>query len=368
MHAFRDFALEESWLETPSQRIMERSVLELARYTKYPGTPNYDAVLPIFDSIRNAYANDVRGEDLWLRLVGEIHYNDPDSCSRYDLCEWYAGEDFNANFRAALFNDTLSCSMSACPADSIDILSQDLQPDELDTACRRLPDHAEYFHSLFETNCMPVRDDYNDQVEIYVFKNRASCLDMESAAFGENPGSCAGIYYEDDPSDRDTVARVIVTEFTADENPLDPELAVWNFEHEFGHYLDARFNRHGGFRGRDDSIQWWIEGFAEYFAAETSPYIGLPAYLTSFSLTDIMLRSHSLRTPYADRHLAVRFFLENHRDFIDTLLAYTRDGDWEAYRSHLTTEAPKYEAEFESWLRQGSGNAAGKQGISNGGS
>lgn len=350
MHAFRDFVLEERWLETSSHRMMERSALELGRYSKYPGTANYDAVLPILDSVRNAYENDVRGEGLWLRVVAQINYDDPENCSRYGLCEWYAGEGFNANFRATLFDNALNCPNTAPPSDSIAVMSQDLTAEELDTACRRLHDHAEYFHTLFETNYTPVRDDFNDRLEVFVFKDGTSCEDMESAAFGPRPDSCSGIYYENDPSDRDTVARVILTEYTPDENPLDPELAVWNFEHEFGHYLDGRFNRYGAFRGQDDNIHWWTEGFAEYFAAETSRYIGLPPFRTSYSLTDILLRSDSLRTPYRDRHLAVRFFMDNHRGFIDTLMGYTRTGDWDAYASHLTSEGPKYQAEFEQWL------------------
>ena len=353
MHAFRDFVLEERWLGTSTQRIMERSVLELGRYTMYPDTTNYEAVLPIFESVRNAYANDVRGEGLWLRLVAQINFDDPDNCARYHLCEWYAGEGFNANFREMLFSNTLNCPRPPSPADSFAILSQDLRPDELDTTCRRLHGHAEYFHALFRTNYMPVRDDFNDRLEVFVFRDGVSCEDFESAAFGGHPDSCSGIYYEGDPSDRNTVARMIVTEFTSDENPLDPELAIWNFEHEFGHYLDGRFNRYGGYRGRDDNIHWWTEGIAEYFAAETSPYIGLPTYATSFSLTDILLHSGSIPTRYADRHLAVRFFMDKHREFIDTILVFMRLGDWDAYTSHLMSEAPKYEADFRSWLNQG---------------
>ena len=353
MHALRDFVLEERWLETSSQRIMERSALALGRYTRYPGTTNYDSVLPIFESVQNAYQNDARGEGLWLRLVAEIDYNDPDNCSRYHLCEWYAREGFSANFRAKLFGNVLNCPSTACPADSIGIMSQDLQSDELETACRRLRDHAEFFHALFKTNCAPVREDFNNRLEVFVFKDGVSCEDLESGAFGGDADSCSGIYYEDDPSNRDTEARMIVTEYTPDENPRDPELAVWNFEHEFGHYLDGRYNRYGPYRGEDDSIHWWTEGFAEYFAAENSRYIGLPRFRTSFSLTDILLHSDSLSTSYADRHLAVRFLMDNHREFVDTLLDYTRSGDWDAYRSQLASEGPRYEAEFRSWLDRG---------------
>ena len=65
-------------------------------------------------------------------------------------------------------------------------------------------------------------------------------------------------------------------------------------------------------------------------------------------------RKPFVHQPFAmDRHLTVRFFMDKHRQFVDTILVYMRSGDWDAYRSHLTSEAPKYEADFRSWLNQG---------------
>lgn len=353
LEVLRDFVLDERWLDTSSQWIMERSVLELGRYSKYPGTANYDRLPAIVSAVRNEYASGVRGESVWLRLVAEIDYNDPDSCTRYDLCAWYGGEGFHANFRAVLFDDTLECPMAACPAESISIQSQDLRPEELQLACRRLHDHGGYFQELFDTGCVPVRDDVNSRLEIFVFSDGRSCEDLESGAFGRFPDACSGIYYEGDPSSTDTVAQMIATEYTADENPADPELAIWNFEHEFGHYLDGRYNRYGGYRGGIDSIHWWTEGFAEFFAEQTSPYIGLPRFESPYSLTDTMLHSDSIPTRYRHRHLAVRFVMSRHRAFIDELLGFMRRGEYDAYTSHIRSEAPKYETEWQQWLAEG---------------
>ena len=350
VHAFRDFALDERWLGTSSQWIMQRSVIELGRYFKYKNTTNYRYVLPIVHSVITTYRNRPEAKDILLRLVGEIHYNDSGNCERYGLCDWYAGSGFNANFRAALFTDTLACPVNACSGDSITVHAQSLEPDKLATACQRLYAEGQAFQPLFDTGCTPVADDRNNHLDVYVFNDGDSCEDMESAAFGRNVDTCSGIYYEHDPSDPNSSAQIVVTEYTADEYPRDGELAIWNFEHEYAHYLDGRFNRHGPYRGHDPSVHWWTEGFAEYLAAEVSPYIDLPRCESPYSLTETLLRSGSIPTRYRHRHLAVRFLMANHRDFVNTLLEFMRRGDYAAYTAHMVAEAPKLEDEWRAWL------------------
>ena len=350
VHAFRDFALDERWLGTSSQWIMQRSVIELGHYFKYKNTTNYRYVLPIVHSVITTYRNRPEAKDILLRLVGEIHYNDSGNCERYGLCDWYAGSGFNANFRAALFTDTLACPVNACSGDSITVHAQSLEPDKLATACQRLYAEGQAFQPLFDTGCTPVADDRNNHLDVYVFNDGDSCEDMESPAFGRNVDTCSGIYYEHDPSDPNSSAQIVVTEYTADEYPRDGELAIWNFEHEYAHYLDGRFNRHGPYRGHDPSVHWWTEGFAEYLAAEVSPYIDLPRCESPYSLTETLLRSGSIPTRYRHRHLAVRFLMANHRDFVNTLLEFMRRGDYAAYTAHMVAEAPKLEDEWRAWL------------------
>ena len=353
LHAFRDFALDAQWLGTNSHWIMDRSAIELGRYPKYKETPNYDYVVPVIETVLATHRKNAAAKSVWLRLIAEIDFNDHDGCERYQLCHWYAGEGFNANFRDALFAEQLNCATSACPADTVSLYAQDLGQDKLGLACQRLQSHAAFFHDLFETDCEPVPDDVNNHLEIFVFNDGRSCEDLESAAFGRNPDSCSGIYWEGDPSEAETVARFVATEYTLDENPRDPDLAIWNFEHEYAHYLDGRYNRYGPYRGRDSSIHWWTEGLAEYFAAEVSPYIGLPEFRSPHSLSDTLLYSGRIPTRYAHRHLAVRYFMENRRDFVDTLLNYMRAGEFIRYTVYVAAEAAKYEPEWQAWLRSG---------------
>ena len=352
--AFRDFVLDERRLNTNSHWIMDRSAIELGRYSKYRGTSNYDYVVPIVESVLATYGNNASGNSIRLRLIAEIDYNDGDRCARYGLCDWYAGDGFNANFREALFVQKLECPANACSADTITVHAEDLGQGKLALACRRLEHHGRVFHSMVDTDCEPVPGDANRHLEVFVFNDGRSCEDLESAAFGRNPDSCSGIYWEGDwegdPSNPETRARFVATEYTADENPRDPELAIWNFEHEYGHYLDGRYNRHGPYRGSDPSINWWSEGFAEYFAAEVSPHIRLPVFQSPYSLSDTLLHSGSIPTRYAHRHLAVRYLMQNRRDFIETLLRYMRLGEYGKYTRHMADEAPKYEAAWRTWL------------------
>ncbi len=60
VHAFRDFALNERWLGTSSQWIMQRAATELGRYSRYKGTMNYRYVLPIIQSVITTYRGRAR--------------------------------------------------------------------------------------------------------------------------------------------------------------------------------------------------------------------------------------------------------------------------------------------------------------------
>lgn len=106
----------------------------------------------------------------------------------------------------------------------------------------------------------------------------------------------------------------------------------------------------GGYRS-DPTLDWWIEGFAEYFAAESSAYIDPPERDAPYTLLETLLESGSIPTEYSHRHLAVRFLLENHRDFIDQLLVLTRQGNYEEYVAAMKAAAPGLEDEWQAWLR-----------------
>ena len=341
------------WLGTSSQWAMEALALELGRYTKYPNTRSYSYVAPKIRSLVETYAKDAAARPVWLRLVAEVHYNElyeHNNCADYGLCDWPQGAEFNAHFRDRLFVDAMPCPKNFCPNDTIAIRAQSLTQDELALACRRLDDYSARFHRLFDTDCDPVQDDHNSHLDIFVFNDGDSCEAFQAAAFHRSADSCSGIYWEGDPGDPSNWARFVATEYAADENPPDPDLAIWNFAHEYAHYLDGRYNRRGGYR-EDENLVWWIEGFAEYFAAEADPYVSRPRRdQPPYSLSDILLHSGSIPTKYVHRHLVARFYMENNRRIVDLLLAHMRQGDYAGYATRLERHADGPHGDWDEWL------------------
>ena len=108
-----------------------------------------------------------------------------------------------------------------------------------------------------------------------------------------------------------------------------------------------------GTRGEVDSLHWWTEGIAEYVAALVSPHLDPPPFETPYTLAQLLLHSDSLRTRYGYRHLAVRFFMEHHRAFVDIIVGHMRRGELDAYRAFLEREVGRYSDAWDTWLRTG---------------
>ena len=352
--ALRDFVLDPAWLGSRSQRIMERAALEVARFSLYPGTANYGRLPPAVRSIRDRYEGGDHEKTILLRVVGEIHVGDPANCARYGLCDWYAGGGFEARFRRELFSERRSCTVNFCAGDTVAVHSQDLDADELGAACRRLNDHSRAFASMFETRCTPVPNDANAHLDFFVFTDGASCEDMEWAAGFFD--SCSGIFYEGEPDAPGSVS--VLTEKEPGDPLIDPELAIWNFEHEYAHHLDGRYNRYGGYSD-DPAHHGWIEGIAEYFANTVTEYHHGKGYCEStHSLTDTMLRSGSIPTSYNQRHIAIRFLMENWRPFVDRILPLMRQGRYDEFKAYTARQIPRVETAWETWIESGCVNAS----------
>lgn len=350
--ALSSLAHDASLLGTLSQRILERSVVELARFSYWPGTSNYERLPETVDAMRRLYAGEARGKAVWLRFAGGINLlREGGDCDRYDLCQWGQGDDFFTRFREELFSSRMACPATACAGDTVTLHSQALTSRELGAACRRLDEQSDLFHSMFSTQCRPVADDRNTHLDYFIYADDASCEDLDGVAF---PGAdtCTGLYFEGNPSDASDGVSAITTEKEPDHDFIDPELAIWNFEHEYAHYLDGRFNLYGGYTG-DPRIEGWSEGFAEYFAKNLDPYHFYASCSSSHSLTETLLRSGSIPTSYNQRHLAIRFLMEKRRPFVDGFLEFLREGRWDEFEAWIGREAPGLEAEFERWLARG---------------
>ena len=157
---------------------------------------------------------------------------------------------------------------------------------------------------------------------------------------------------EGDPSDPENTARFIAYVATwLEDRP------VWNLEHEQVHYLDGRFDMVGSFtdyRVHTHHTVWWAEGLAEYVSKRndngTAVDIGRSRDVMLSEVFPVVYDDGSTMV-YRWSYLAVRFMFERHRDVVDTLLAYFRTGDYDAYRRHLRDEVgTTYDAEWAAWL------------------
>ncbi|EPA0549089.1 collagenase, partial [Vibrio alginolyticus] len=177
----------------------------------------------------------------------------------------------------------------------------------------------------------------------------ASYVDYSSFLFG-NTTDNGGQYLEGDPSKANNTARFVAYRYANGE-----DLSILNLEHEYTHYLDARFNQYGSFSDNlaHGHIVWWLEGFAEYMhykqgyqAAIELIADGKLSLSTVFDTT----YSHDTNRIYRWGYLAVRFMLENHPQDVESLLALSRSGQFEQWAQQVTSLGQQYDAEFERWL------------------
>ncbi len=140
------------------------------------------------------------------------------------------------------------------------IRSQDLTQAQAIEACGVLSAKEADFHQVANTGNQPVADDHNERVEVAVFANNGSYVDYSSFLFG-NTTDNGGQYLEGNPSEAGNVARFVAYRYANGD-----ELSILNLEHEYTHYLDARFNQYGSFSENlaHGYVVWWLEGFAEY--------------------------------------------------------------------------------------------------------
>lgn len=252
----------------------------------------------------------------------------------------------------------------AC-SDTIVIRSQALTEKQLSSACQLLIKQEASFHQLFGTLNKPVADDNNHKMRANVYHSRQDYVDHVTNHF-DVPSDNGGMYLEGLPWKSDNQAEFVAYEKKGQ---------IWNLAHEYVHYLDGRFNLYGDFcLSLHDSHSgpeycpkpaplyphtvWWSEGVAEYISlGDNNPKaIALIGGEQSYKLSEIFNTSYE-KNGGTDRvyrwgYLAVRFMIENHKDKVDTMLGFTRKGDYPRYQALLAGWGTSMDAEFDTWLEQ----------------
>ena len=331
----RDFALKDYMLDTDAQYLIDNAGNNLAQFIRYDTAPIYPEIVSGIQAIFNRYDSYGEGSTVWLATASVISYFD--KCAEFQIC----------GFERELEKRVLSVSHS-CAEVGVDIRAEDLTSAQLARACESMAEVGSRFHQLLNTGRQPVADDYNTNLEVIVFANSDSYVAHSNLFFGNDTDN-GGIYYEGNPAEVDNVARFFA--YVADWLPDKP---VWNLEHEYVHYLDGRFNIHGGF-SLDYKVLWWAEGLAEYVSkgndneravnlAPTQAYLLDDLYSTTYD--------HGETRVYRWGYLAVRFMFERHVYDVSELASHLRAGCFDGYQSYMErTIGTRYNDEWLEWLK-----------------
>ncbi|MFJ8039013.1 collagenase [Kitasatospora sp. NPDC096147] len=338
----------QALLGGPDRRVLWHSVNELGRFVAYPDLrPRLQPMLrTLLD--RSSVTGDTRYQR--AAVVASIRYADPEHCGYWGTCE--------EPERLGAANLTVSFTCSP----SIRIRAQAATTAQLTAACASLTAQDAFFHRIARDKG-PVAGDLNSRIEVVVFGDSWEYTTLAAAIFGIATDN-GGMYLEGDPAKAGNQAR-----FVAYEAEWLDGFQVWNLNHEYTHYLDARFTMHGTFEeGSTTPTVWWTEGFAEYLAVsylkeanEAAMRLAREPHAYRLSeLFDTTYANGNQDRTYRWGYLAVRYMMEQRRGDTDTVLARYRAGDWQGARSFLKdTIGTRLDADFDQWLyRCGAGACA----------
>ncbi|MFF5207603.1 M9 family metallopeptidase [Streptosporangium sp. NPDC000396] len=323
-------------LGTDSAFLTRNAGRELARFLQH-GTL-LDTVRPKVKSLLDQTSITGRTAPLWVGLAEMADYYDRANCSYYGVC------DLANRLKAAALPVSHTCSPS------LRILAQEINSEQLSATCASLQNQDAFFHNLLATGGRPVADDNNTTLEVVVFNSPADYQTYAGSIYGIDTNN-GGMYLEGNPSAAGNQPRFIAYEATW----ARPAFEIWNLNHEYTHYLDARYDMYGDFAaGSTTPTVWWGEGVAEYVSwsyrnqpnTAASTEAGKHTYKLS-QLFDTVYGQGETRI-YTWGYLAVRYMFERQRADVGTLLGHYRTGNWNAARTFLTSL--NHDADWDTWL------------------
>ncbi|WP_093858600.1 M9 family metallopeptidase [Streptomyces sp. TLI_053] len=317
--------------------VLSNAVNELSRFMFYPEFR--PRVRPLLQALTAKFS--VTGPTRNQRATAAVGVRNYDqaNCASYGTCQ--DAERFQAEYLTHIEQ----CSPS------IRILAESMAPEQLDGTCTSLNGQDAFFHAVVRDDG-PVADDLNSTIDVVVFDSSAEYKLLSTVMFGNSTDN-GGMYLEGSPAKAGNKARFVAYEKTWGE----PGFSIWNLNHEYTHYLDARFDMYGSFEAADPTpVAWWTEGLAEVVAdsyLEVVNTLAIEAAAKHTYRLSTLFDSHyeNEDRTYRWGYLAVRYMLERHRPDVDSLLALYRKGDWAGSRTLLkTTIGTRYDADFDAWL------------------
>lgn len=332
------FAQQNEWaLDTDASFLVYNAVREVGRLLAGPYSSTRTAALREMQRVMEQYPLGSKHDKLWLAAVEMMGFYAREGLNGLDI------DQAKRDLAARVLPNRYECD------GPVIIRSQDLTPVQAEEACEVLAAKEADFHKVANTGYQPVAGDNNERVEVAVFASKDSYVDYSSFLFGNSTDN-GGQYLEGNPAQTGNVARFVAYRYDNGD-----ELSILNLEHEYTHYLDARFNQYGSFGDNlaHGYMVWWLEGFAEYmhYKQGYDAAIGLIAK-GKMSLSEVFATTYSDDTHRVYRwgYLAVRFMLEEHPQEVESLLALSRSGQFSEWAKQVQLLGEQYNGEFERWL------------------
>ncbi|MGA4876147.1 collagenase [Streptomyces lydicamycinicus] len=335
------FALDHlDMLGTDNSYLDSNAGMNVARYVEHAALQ--EKVRPLMKGLLDASKISGPTAPLWVTVASQADAYDQANCSYFGVC------DLSGQLTKAALPTTHSCDATHT------VKAQSLTPEELDATCASVLAQGPYVQNLVKNNG-PIPGQYESTIDLVVFGSRKDYQTYAGAIFGVDTNN-GGITMIGDPTKPDNKPMSIMYQ-RSDDNGFPAR--IWNLNHEYTHYLDARDDMKGDF-GQQTSVPdiWWIEGLGEYISysyrkitnTEAVSEAGKHTYKLSTLFQSTYDNSDVTRT-YPWGYLAVRYMFEKHPQDIATMLEHFRTGDYAGgYAVYNTDIGTRYDADFDSWL------------------
>ncbi|MGN9762051.1 collagenase [Streptomyces sp. SD31] len=343
VRTLRRFALDHlDLLDTDRAYLASNAGMNLARYVEHPVLR--PTVRPLARELLGASRITGPTAGLWVAVATQAEYYDGPNCSYYGVCD-LAGQLTRAALPIA----------HSCDATHT-IRAQALTSADLAAACASVLGQDRYFHALVRDDG-PIPGQYLSTLDLVVFASSADYRTYAGAIFGISTDN-GGMTLIGDPADPANEPFAVMYQKSRDDGHA---ARIWNLNHEYTHYLDARYNMKGDFAEQTSVPDvWWIEGLAEYVSygyrgitdEQAVAEAGKHTYRLSTLFQNTYANSDVTRT-YPWGYLAVRYMFERHPGDIHRMLARFRVGDYAGGHAVYATDiGTRYDADFDQWLTE----------------
>ncbi|MFE0254869.1 collagenase [Streptomyces sp. NPDC059010] len=336
-------------LGTDRAYLTSNAGMNLGRYVQHPALQ--PTVRPRAKQLLDSSRITGPTAGLWVAVATQADAYDRANCAYYGVC------DLSGQLKRAALPITHDCDATRT------IRAQSLTSADLAAACASVLGQDTYLHDIVKDDG-PIPGQYLSTLDFAVFTSAQDYRTYAGAIFGISTDN-GGMTVIGDPKDSANRPFAVMYQKSQDTGHA---ARIWNLNHEYTHYLDARYDMKGDF-AQQTSVPdvWWIEGVAEYVSYgyrrvtydQAVTEAGRHTYRLSTLFQNTYANSDVTRT-YPWGYLAVRYMFEKHPADVQRMLARFRAGDYAGgYAVYATEIGTRYDADFDQWLTAcGSGACA----------